>query len=332
MMLAIRDDPEIFSRRPQDQMTALVFRPLGELVRYSKKQKLWWRRYKAILGGQSPSTDAQQYIAFNSMHEDWQHRNVVIVDGLDEITGREAQERIVGIMEWATMQRPLPLRFVVSSSKSEHDHVVRKAMANLSQETCRLVTFGGSPIDNDILVFLNDEFARIQKEFSNRGGGSIPAEGWPGVGIVRKLVTKARGLFVYASTLVKLMSTSSRDPILVLQQILDASPQVDNTARYEQSYIDLDALYSIILHPPDTDPDLIRRLLRAIMFSKDPFRSISELEEHLSFHSGSVEAVLRDLHSIISLPPEGQTIRFHHRTIRDYLLCKERSRDMYLDS
>ncbi|RXW15018.1 hypothetical protein EST38_g10841 [Candolleomyces aberdarensis] len=313
-------------------MTALVLRPLGELVRYAKKQKLWWRRYKAILGGQSPSTDTQQYIAFNSMHEDWQHRNVVVVDGLDEITGREAQERIVGIMEWATMQRPLPLRFIVSSSKSEGDHVVRKAMANLSQETCRLVTLGGSPIDNDILVFLNDEFARIQKEFSNRGGGSIPAEGWPGVGIVKKLVTNARGLFVYASTLVKLMDTPSRDPVLVLQQVLDASPQVDSTARYEQSYTELDALYSIILHPPDTDLDLIRRLLHAVMFSKDPFGSTSELEEQLLLHPGSVEAVLRDLHSIVSLPLETQTIRFHHRTIRDYLLSRERSRDMYIES
>jgi hypothetical protein len=65
----------------------------------------------------------------------------------------------------------------------------------LGQETCRLVTFGCFPLDNVILVYLTGEFARIQKEFGDRGG-SIP-EGWPGVGIVKQRVSKARGLFQY---------------------------------------------------------------------------------------------------------------------------------------
>jgi hypothetical protein len=56
-----------------------------------------------------------------------------------------------------------------------------------------------------------------------------------------------------------------------------------------------------------------------------------ELEEHVSLHPDSVDVVLADLHSILSLPPEGQTIQFRNRTIRDYLISRERGGDMYLE-
>ncbi|KAJ2936783.1 hypothetical protein H1R20_g302, partial [Candolleomyces eurysporus] len=157
----------------------------------------------------------------------------------------------------------------------------------------------GHPTNPDLLAYLYDEFARIRGKHQG-----IP-DSWPTAEVYKQLITKACGLFIYVSIVIRFVDDPRADPVSLLEQVLSTSPETDNTQRWEQSYAELDALYTAILHPPDVDGDSIRRLLWTIMFCDKSFRTASELEEHLSIDPGSAE------------------------TMWDYLITKERSGDMY---
>jgi hypothetical protein len=95
-------------------------------------------------------------------------------------------------------------------------------------------------------------------------------------------------------------------------------------------FAELDALYEFILNPPDIDILLMKRLLHVIIeITRLSFPlSARQLEKFLSLDEGTIEMTFCDLHSTLSVG-EGPWIRFHHKSLDDYLCSPERSGSLY---
>jgi hypothetical protein len=131
----------------------------------------------------------------------------------------------------------------------------------------------------------------------------------------------------------------------LLGHVLDAS----STASSGRPFAELDALYKIILNPPDIDIPLMKRLLHVIVeithlssgleqtvtYRADSLThkilSAPLLDDFLSLEKGTTEMTLCDLHSVLSVAEDADRpwIYFHHKSLEDYLCLPERAGDLY---
>jgi hypothetical protein len=145
----------------------------------------------------------------------------------------------------------------------------------------------------EIYQYLSDEFARIRQ--THPAKRSIPSD-WPGEPILHALTDKSAKIWAYPSTVIKYVDNPRRHPVELLQHVLDAS----STASYGRPFAELDAIYEIILNPPDVDIPLMKRLLHVII-EITHLPSVSEksvmhrvlsapnLDEFLSLGEGTTE-------------------------------------------
>lgn len=106
----------------------------------------------------------------------------------------------------------------------------------------------------------------------------------------------------------------------------------------DDPFAELDALYDIILNPPDIDIPLVRRLLHVIIeFTRFPAWShdgrvvverillAPSLDDFLSLGRGTTEMTLCDLHSVLSVTEDAVRPWIY----LDYLCSPERAGDLY---
>jgi hypothetical protein len=139
--------------------------------------------------------------------------------------------------------------------------------------------------------------------------------------------------------IVKYVENPRRHPVELLKHILNTS----STASSGRPFAELDAIYEIILNPPDVDIPLMKRLLHVIIeITHFPSGSVAEqlthrillapkLDEFLSLGKGTTEITLCDLHSVLSVAEDTERpyIYFHHKSLEDYLCSPERAGNLY---
>jgi hypothetical protein len=201
-------------------------------------------------------------------------------------------------------------------------------------------------VSGEIYQYLVEEFARIRQ--THPAKQSIPSE-WPGQATLHALTDKSSGIWAYPSTVIKYVGNPRRHPVELLEHVLDASL----TASSGRPFAELDALYEIILNPPDCDIPLMKRLLHVIIeitrlssglgsysnpLLPDGGGRVAEnillaphLDEFLSLSKGTVEITLCDLHSVLSINGDGERpwIYFHHKSLEDYLCSPARAGNLY---
>ncbi|KAJ2919988.1 hypothetical protein MD484_g464, partial [Candolleomyces efflorescens] len=273
---AIQDDPEIFSRPPDEQMLGLIFKPLERYLRYSTRHKYWWRRLKASVTSRGPWTEKlEQCTAFRKLYREWWNRGIIIVDGLDECVGIEAQRRVIALMAWAGERRRFPLRFVASGPVENRNIVV--GFRNVGRESREFLHIASNSHQREaeMNAFVKEEFDRIKRNHPMAEAISWP-ENWPGE-VTDLLAKKANGLFVYVSRIVAFINNPSGNPVELLEWLLSSLP-LENTADYTRPFAELDALYTAILnYQGGSNQDgqdileLRKRVLHAMIFSGKEF-------------------------------------------------------------
>ncbi|KIL60166.1 hypothetical protein M378DRAFT_61048, partial [Amanita muscaria Koide BX008] len=118
---------------------------------------------------------------------------VVIIDGVDECSNDDLQQRFLKIIGDAVRDDRVPLRFLICSRPEAH---IRDAMDVFRSFTILLDLATLDDANKDIEKYLKAEFSRIATEQD-----LDPA--WPGEQIIQEFVSKASGQFVYASTVIK---------------------------------------------------------------------------------------------------------------------------------
>ena len=251
-------------------------------------------------------------------------RCLVIIDGLDECSDHKVQQNIVDVLANSQRQHQLPLIFLICSRPEQHitlafgTGVLPRVTASVALDETYLP-------DKDIRLFLIDKFQEIKS--THRLRGYIPPQ-WPLPAVLNQLITKSSGQFIYASTVIRYVSSIRHKPMDRLDIVLGIRPPQNDLP-----FAELDALYMHILAGVE-DIEPVLKILSFLFLgpSSYPERPLHphDIEPFLSLQPGDVELYLGDLSSLISIGPD-QKIHVQHASLQDFLVDPTRSKELWIN-
>ncbi|KDR84223.1 hypothetical protein GALMADRAFT_702712 [Galerina marginata CBS 339.88] len=256
---------------------------------------------------------------------------VIIVDGLDECRGPGKQCDVLQVLCHILQSLPIPFAVLVASRPEHH---IRDAFdfGDLNKSSSRLSLDNAYNADTDIKKYLTDSFDAIKA--NPRLVSYLPTSSpWPSKEVLSKLVAKASGQFIFASTVVKFVSSTRHNPARRLDIIL-GTLEAGNLKPFEQ----LDVLYSTIFF--SIDPEDLTNALRVLGVLIVPYnehalgrsRTPALLERLLHLDHGEVRHLLFDLESLLTVGRDDEGIRFFHASLSDFLFDKSRSGQLSIDA
>ncbi|KAF9473545.1 hypothetical protein BDN70DRAFT_925104 [Pholiota conissans] len=294
LLITIEKDPAIFSHSLSSQMNSLIIDPL------------------------------------NSIQLSIQPR-IVIIDGVDECgPNDQAHKELLNVLgTTAHALRNIPILFLIASRP---EYEIRTAFSKdlLRSITRSLILDDDYRPDDDIRVYLNDEFRRIGRE-REAPLGSTP---WPPPSDVDLLVQKASGQFIFASTIIKYIGDPRHNPSERLKIVLSLSATGDETP-----FALLDSLYRSILSSVIDVKKVLQVLTWFILpevagmygFNLEGGEESVSLDELLGFNA---RMAMLDMHALVFVSPLTKTeltMRFHHASLYDFLTDHSRSIGYYID-
>jgi hypothetical protein len=215
IVATLEQDPLILSRSLEAQVTALIVEPLH---------------------------DPLEAGYFNTPTS----RRLIIIDGLDECNIPAVQCSILEVISRLFHDYHLPLLILVASRPERHlTHFFRTG--SLPEFHTTLALDDTYKPDDDIRLFLTDNFRQIKAThpISSHLDGS-----WPSVEVLKQLLKNSSGQFIYASTVVKYVSSIRHQPADRLNVVLGMRPLGH---AHEMPFSGLDALYTHIFKSVEGD-------------------------------------------------------------------------------
>ena len=210
---------------------------------------------------------------------------------------------------------PANFRFVITS-RPEHDIETMFSLMPANVQKMEL-DYTSSSSREDVLLYIKHEMHRIINE-----NVQIPPS-WPWDGNMVLLGKTAGGLFIWASTAVKLVSTSD-NPFATLEELV--------TASYSPADFGLYRLYDSVLHnsgiawEKDASRSRFQKVMGLLLLSKISL-SAQAVDGILGFPPQETSRlVLSKLRCLLAYSPEGPVSLFH-ASFSDYLLSSERRND-----
>ncbi|KAF9043256.1 hypothetical protein BJ165DRAFT_233304 [Panaeolus papilionaceus] len=277
---------------------------------------------------------------------------IIVVDGLDECKEERGQQQVLDAIAFLVSHGDVFPFSVFVASRPEV--VIRSwftayltANPDLAQNVSLLDECDG---DHDIEVFVRSEGAKIRQIHPFRS--HIPAD-WPSGRVMKEIVKRASGQFIYAVTIMKYVRYLRDDPSRRLDDILQ-----NTIPENHRPYAELDALYLHILRRTE-HPLLVHRLFcfRIVSMSFFGYLNGDRVGEYLQkFLSLTcpVDILLVDLQSIMNCDIDGMKfgadldmtaqrervtslgIRipsiFHHASVVEFLLNPHRSEEFHIDT
>jgi hypothetical protein len=156
--------------------------------------------------------------------------------------------------------------------------------------------------------------------------------GWPGDLVIRQLVQKASGLFIWAATACRFIREGRR----FFQRRLDIILQGDKSVTAPENH--LNKIYLTVLEnsiyqdyaelEKEEQYNMLREILRSIVILFSPL-STDSLATLLHMSKQDVDQTLEEVHAILDIPKDrSRLLRLHHPSFRDFLLNKERFSDL----
>jgi len=254
---------------------------------------------------------------------------LIVIDGLDEVVGRDIQTDIIKIIGNTMRDVRLPLRFLVAS-RPEPDIVdaINKLQSQFPED--RVSTMD---LREDILVH-RDIRRYFQVKFEEvRAKDKLIPQDWPGEDVVDQLVDKASGQFIYATTIMLYIMFKYRlpkDRLEIIRGLLDKEPG-------DEPYQNLDELYSLIVRNANRQADILRIMAlvlvinRLISTANAPAGAFARLcsPQKLGdiLGQGDVRRCLMDMHSVVKVGDDDYDIEIYHKSFPDFLLDPSRSNE-----
>ncbi|KAF8189497.1 hypothetical protein K438DRAFT_2018987 [Mycena galopus ATCC 62051] len=234
---------------------------------------------------------------------------VLVLDALDECGGlapshsRDLQQVLATVKRLSAIS-PF-LRLVVTSGADETS--ISEVLNPIS--TPLKLKLSSRHAAQDIELFLNLELKKI--------GAKHGLVQWPTQEQIHTLAVKARGLFVWATTLVKFMDQFG--PRDMLRLILEGDHHFDGDLAYLYNLILKISLYPD--HQPT--PKFLRQFhtfVGAIVTVKHPLTNGSPLFEILGVEASTAKYICEQLRSV--MVPDQDVVRFDHESFVDFLTSK----------
>lgn len=181
---------------------------------------------------------------------------------------------------------------------------------------------------HDIRTFLEGKFAEIKKTHGRKD--LIPAS-WPSNDDMFTLVCNSSEHFIYAQTVVRLLSNDCR-PVAALEGILGlrALPK-----RVREPFAELDVLYRHILQHAleKISINTIRHVLGFAIKGQPLYKAISPpdiIARFLGLEDGELDTFLNVIPSLVYMKSVNG-IAFYHTSFRDFLHDKNRAGQFYIE-
>ncbi|KAF5314982.1 hypothetical protein D9619_007559 [Psilocybe cf. subviscida] len=289
----IDDDPLIFTKSLIAQFETLVINPL----QHSFENRTW------------ASVCAPR---------------LVIIDGLDECLDHGMRRNVL-LMLSAAVRQFYPRLIFMLASRAEHDIQAMFNSSDLLNIHTRLFLDDTYLPDQDIELFLRERFEECRTSHPFRH--LIPPD-WPSNEIMRKMTSKSSGQFIYASVVVKYVTSSRHRPHHRLDVVLNLRP-----ASGDLPFSELDALYTHIFCCVE-DIDVVLKILSFDIIYRN-LASVEDIERILRLDPGDIPILLCDLASVIGYQEglsHGPRLKILHASLSDYLLDRTRSKHFYIDT
>ena len=301
---AVEQDPAIFSCSIDAQIQALIVKPLNTAANKETLAPILLSRPRLI-----------------------------ILDGLDECSTASAQTEILNALSTATKDLHIPLFFLIASRPEQDIRQSFNDLNGLGSLSFSIALDDTYQPNDDIQVFLQSKFDEIKQKHPSRA--HLPTS-WPSSEDIQQLVKKSSGQFIFASTVIKYVSSCRHWPPDRLNIIFGKSKPGQETP-----FAELDSLYHLILSSVADAEKLqdvlmflvLRPLSQSLLFSMWT-EMTTLIEQFMFYRPGEIDIILADLHSIIYVPPLGNYVselQFFHASLPDFLLDRSRSMDFFLD-
>jgi energy-coupling factor transporter ATP-binding protein EcfA2 len=262
----------------------------------------------------------------------------IIVDGLDECLDEKVQDQILQLLR-SLIRYLLPVRIIIASRPESH---IRNTISDMFHDSSLLRILElkhTEAVDQEIRLYLRGGFKNIYTDKNHRHVMQNIQKPWPSDEEIERLIEKASGQFIYASTVLKYVGDRYFRPPDQLRNIL-GEPHIPTEA-----LADLNSLYCQILsNNPHRD-----RMLDVLGFivvilrtegASSIFPILLVVEQLLGLEHGETHLALRNLHSLIDLPepesftscpPYSHNPSFFHATFPDFLTDRARAGDFFID-
>ncbi len=250
---------------------------------------------------------------------------VVIIDGLDECAGTEAQRDIIEIITTSVSNETTPFRWAFFSRPEVHI-VAAFASSQLLPITLKLELPVSREIDHEILRYLMAELKKIRVEYG------LPSS-WPSEMVIGTLVDLSAGLFIYTATIVRfLRERNSLGPVDQLQAVLSLATRVAVNGS-GHPLAELDTFYTLIMRRvPSKILPMLKKILLLNVFSPQSYmyKRTNLIINILGISDQQFQNACGSLHSVLSI--ESQNLEFYHASFSDFLQDRERSKEFCIYS
>ncbi|KAF9445072.1 hypothetical protein P691DRAFT_806207 [Macrolepiota fuliginosa MF-IS2] len=288
-------DPQLVKKSPAEQYESFIVQPFGV-------KKLLAEHHDTVL---------------------------ILLDGLDECDGEEAQCEIILLIGRFVLQYPTcPLIWLIASRPEPHirDSFSEGELQRAYGEMRVLVDSDQGR--RDVEKYLRDNFAKIRKKHRR----SIPSSlhHWPSESDFSTIATQSSGLFIFPSTLIRFIGdTAYADPISRLKIALEVIKSTSSSDGGHNLFETLDALYTRILS--EVPRDVISTTLRLLVLYVTGLagENFAESCNWLGITQGRAYGAFHRLHSVLDIPePQDAStegLGAFHASFYDYLLSPSRS-------
>ena len=300
---ALRDDPHLLSKGREVQMNALIVEPIKRIERLT--------RFLAT-------------VTFGLIT----YPTLIVIDGLDEVTGKEVQADIIKIIGNTMKDIRLPLRFLLASRPEPHIvDAINKLRSQFPEDHVSIMDLREDTlVHRDIRHYFKVKFEEI------RAKDTYLPQDWPGEDVIEQLGDKASGQFIYATTIMPYIMTVYHSPeerLAIIRGLLDRPPG-------DKPYHNLDELYSLITRNANRRADMlqimalvliINRLISTANAPAGTFAwlcSPQNLGDILGLRKGDVRRCLVDMHSVVNVGDDNSDIKIYHKSFSDFLLDPSR--------
>ena len=249
---------------------------------------------------------------------------LIIIDALDECNDDDPESAILFVLSKHVNQIPFVKFFITGRPEIQIRSGFRLPALQSITRVFTLHEVERSLVDNDIKLFFRTQLPNL---LGNRSDCDLTQD-WPSSSEIDILCEKAAGFFIYASTVIKFVTSRKHNPTKQLNQI---TLLPESTSHEGRSGIDI--LYTQVLGQAVDDVDPVDEefhssfgaVVGAVMLVYNPL-SAKALSDLLGV--ADISTTLRSLHSLLLIPTRKDApIQIFHKSFPDFLMDPRRCTD-----
>ena len=253
---------------------------------------------------------------------------LIVIDALDECQDKEPASALLSVLSRYVDDIPQVKFLITGRPEPRIRSGFRLESLRPHTEVFKLHEVEPTSVNSDIKLFLKARFADIAKHRSDCSLG----EDWPSPHNIDILCKKAAGFFIFASTVIKFVSSCHHPPDERLALIVSLPLDTSHEAKFG-----IDPLYTQVLSQAFQDVGFhdhelyshIKSVVGAVLLIFHPL-SIKTLSD-LLINCGTptrMTSSLRTLHSLLLVPESiDNPIRIFHKSFPDFLTDPGRCTD-----